>query len=336
MATVSSMGETVTTLQVGPDELAHARFALSPMVNLIGGLQVVVGRQPASGLWAWADRARATLRSPSGRDPALRAMLDMLRITHWIPDFLMQPPVGMTTTIEEELAAVRATPHERVMSDLRLGAEGRPLPAVLEAAGAADRLAIGLETAWNGVMAPDWPRLRAILGRDVTRRATLLAAYGWAHAVDGLRSSMHWRADGQVELRREPGPTLRLDGAALLFVPNAFGGNWLCLHPPTACTVVYGAAGSGAFWSGDGMASADGLDRLIGRSRSVVLRALATPMTTTQLVGELGMSLGAVGDHLGVLRNAGLVTRSRNGRVVLYQRTELGDALAAQSGATDG
>ena len=70
-----------------------------------------------------------------------------------------------------------------------------------------------------------------------------------------------------------------------------------------------------------------GLDRLLGRSRASVLRALAEPASTSQLVGLLGMALGAVGDHLAVLRGAGLVTRARAGRLVLYRRTALGDDL---------
>lgn len=70
----------------------------------------------------------------------------------------------------------------------------------------------------------------------------------------------------------------------------------------------------------------DDLDRLIGRARARLLRALATPASTSQLAAGQGHALGAVGDHRAVLRRTGLVTRARSGRSVLYRRTALGDA----------
>jgi DNA-binding transcriptional ArsR family regulator len=56
--------------------------------------------------------------------------------------------------------------------------------------------------------------------------------------------------------------------------------------------------------------------------------ALAEPASTTQLARGNGLAVGALGDHLAVLRDAGLVDRARSGRSVLYRRTPLGDALA--------
>ncbi|ANB08655.1 hypothetical protein SAM40697_4698 [Streptomyces ambofaciens] len=44
--------------------------------------------------------------------------------------------------------------------------------------------------------------------------------------------------------------------------------------------------------------------------------------------GERGHAVSA---HLGVLREAGLLTARRHGRQVLYERTGLGDALTAGS-----
>jgi DNA-binding transcriptional ArsR family regulator len=95
-----------------------------------------------------------------------------------------------------------------------------------------------------------------------------------------------------------------------------------------AASLIYPAAGMVGAWSSTDPSPPDRLNRLIGRSRAALLTALVQPASTTQLVAQLGISLGAAGDHLGVLRDAGLVSRSRSGRSVQYRRTALGDALA--------
>jgi DNA-binding transcriptional ArsR family regulator len=140
---------------------------------------------------------------------------------------------------------------------------------------------------------------------------------------------VRWHADGRIELVRMPGPSHRLAAADLLFVPSAFSGGWLSLDPPRAYAVVYRAAGVADLWPERVPAAGDALDQLVGRTRASLLRALAEPATTTQLVAQRGLGLGVVGDHLAVLRGAGLVARARSGRSVLYRRTALGDALAA-------
>jgi DNA-binding transcriptional ArsR family regulator len=53
----------------------------------------------------------------------------------------------------------------------------------------------------------------------------------------------------------------------------------------------------------------------------VILRAVAVPLSTSDLARALGQSKPAVSAHLAVLRRSGLVTSRRAGRRVLYQCT---------------
>jgi DNA-binding transcriptional ArsR family regulator len=56
---------------------------------------------------------------------------------------------------------------------------------------------------------------------------------------------------------------------------------------------------------------------------------LTSPAPPPQLAELTGLPLGAAGNHLRVLLDAGAVLRRRTGREVLYWRTSLGDALTA-------
>jgi DNA-binding transcriptional ArsR family regulator len=318
----------MTLLKVDPGDLAGIRFAISPMAEAVAALKVLSGGRQLPWLGAWAQRQRPAFAQVRSAHPVFDALVATMRGARWLPDFLTPPPADLEATFEAELAGVRDTPPERVRRDLELtlggGRPGPALPAAFQRADLVDALADGMAAYWDRILAPEWPHRRAVLERDVVQRAGRLATYGWARALEGLGPKIRWLPGGAIQVNDWDFPPVRVAGGRLVLVPNGFGAHWLALDPPHAYAVAYPARGVAAAPAERGP---DGLDRLVGRSRAGVLRALDTPASTTHLVATLGMSLGAVGDHLGVLRDAGLVSRVRSGRSVLYRRTPLGDAL---------
>jgi len=315
----------MTLLKVGPSDLARTRFALSPAVETMAALQAFAEVRPPPWLAGWLAGHWPAMARLTAAEPTLAALLDVLRTTHWTPDFLVPPPAEGHATFTDELARIRAIPPERARHELGLSAGGAAPPA-FDGDDLVDRLAAGFAAVWEHILEPDWPRHRAILERDVVQRADRLAAHGWERALRDIRRGVQWLPEGFIKVNEWESPPFEVAGARLVLVPNSFGRGWLGIDPPRAYAVVYPARGVAAELP-DQPPEADGLDRLIGRSRAAILRRLDPPATTTQLVAMLGMSLGAVGDHLAVLRAAGLVARVRSHRAVLYHRTPRGDAL---------
>ncbi|HEY4019913.1 MAG TPA: ArsR family transcriptional regulator, partial [Pseudonocardiaceae bacterium] len=56
-----------------------------------------------------------------------------------------------------------------------------------------------------------------------------------------------------------------------------------------------------------------------------------SPTTPTELANRLGVTRGAISQHLAVLRGAGLVGCERRGRTALYLLSKLGADLADQA-----
>jgi hypothetical protein len=312
------------------DDLLNSRFALSPIVELENLLRKLSRkRSPLPPEWA----ARVTpAYERLRRETALDAML-ALQSERYGPAFVVQPPASMTQTIEDDLAAIRATPLGQARKEIDSCLSRLPTsdPRVLRVLGdpaVASILADTMAVAWHELVAPDWPALRAVLERDVVYRGGLLSSGGWSSAFAGLHRRLRWH-DGVIELDGMKG-TYSLDGAGLLLVPSVYGwpkiGAYLDLPWPK--TLVYPARGTGVLWEPRVGAPVDALAALIGRTRARLLVALSDPASTTQLAQSLSLAPGAVGDHLAVLREAGLASRARAGRSVLYRRTPLGDVLA--------
>ncbi|SNS23575.1 Helix-turn-helix domain-containing protein [Streptosporangium subroseum] len=322
------------TIDLGVAELAATRFAISPLSETVSGLQQLgdVDRHPINLRWLrWAADELA------GRPLDLSRTLPLLvnGRSSW-PEFLVPAPLGAGTSIEEDLAALRRTTARQVRASLRrvFGEELPDAAATLAARPAAGLRAIAeeLRAAHDRLIAPHWSRIRAVLDADVIYRARQLAAGGAERLFTDLHPDLHWR-DGRLTLE---GTRYRTERAVnrgpggLVLIPVVLGSPYVLIKKSTSTqtTVRYPARGVGALWTAGTRAPAGGAIRLLGRVRAGLLEALRSPATTTDLARALGVTPSAVSQHLGVLRESGLVARERSGRNVLYMTTALGASLS--------
>ncbi|GIJ75607.1 Helix-turn-helix domain-containing protein [Micromonospora phaseoli] len=324
-------------IEVTPADVAASRYAISPLGEAVSALRLHAGQRATVGLAPWVARTRPAYERLRRELPAVGALLALLRRGGYNADFIQPPPDGTARDFAGELAVVRATPLAQARDELARNLAGpRPTPPayarrIYQSPTVVDQLADAIEAAWTTLVQPDWPRLRAVLERDLLHRAGRLLAYGWGAAIADLDQRLRWLPGGDVgaiEVTNNDPQTHALAGRGLLFVPTVFGALITYVERPWPFAIVYPASGVAELLGPpDPGRTDDALDRLVGRARAAVLRSLAVPATTSQLVAQLGLSLGGVGDHLSVLRDAGLVTRVRAGRSVRYRRTPLGDAL---------
>lgn len=319
-------------VDLGTEDLLHSRFALSPLFELDSLIRSLSGFHKRPLPPSWRARLAPAFRRLR-QDPAFRA-IQALHSRHHGPSLLAPPPATLAQTIEDDLAAVRATPTDVARKDIAAALARRPCSdpevlAVLNSRVVVTRLAEAAEQAWHELLAADWLRLRAICERDVLYRSAELGRAGWAAAIAGL-PHVRWRNNGIEVTRLHVSKTINAAGAGLVLVPSVFvwPGVAAMLDEPWPYSIVYPARGVSALLEESHGTDDSALSDLIGRTRAKLLRSLTDPASTTQLARAHGLAAGAVGDHLAVLLRAGLVDRSRSGRSVIYRRTPLGDALA--------
>ncbi|MCC8248598.1 ArsR/SmtB family transcription factor [Saccharothrix luteola] len=176
------------------------------------------------------------------------------------------------------------------------------------------------------LIAPHWKRITAVLEADIAARAATLADQGVEAVFHDLHPEVTW-ADGELVLHRKPEHRVDLAERGLVLCPSVFcwPKAWIAIDPVGQGVLRYPARGIGTLWE-DREAPHD-LAALIGRTRAHLLTLLEAPRSTTDLAAALGVTAGAVSQHIGVLRAARLVTTRREGRHVLHMRTARADAL---------
>jgi DNA-binding transcriptional ArsR family regulator len=317
----------------GPEDLGRVRFAIAPLFELAAS--VVVMRSPDAHA-IHAPWVRAARRRLGDLDIGL---LDALVVgSGYRPDFLTPPPDTPRAGLEEGFERIRETAPDEVRKEVGWAFPGGRMPAAAQQliddpVAGLELLTAQMAAYWERAVAPWWERIVAALEADVAYHARDLAAGGPLAAVAGLHPRVRWRA-GAVEVEHAYDAEVELDGRGLLLVPAAFAwpGLSAMLDPPWQPAIVYAPRGLGALWAPPRRAAAGALDGLLGRRRARILAELGAPASTSDLAVRLKASPAGVSEHLAVLRRAGLVAPAREGRAVLYVRTEAGDALMRAAG----
>ena len=108
------------TLSFTAEELAQVRFSVSPMWEVLTSYRVLSrpGLYPVHG--PWFDQVRPRLAAAGLLNGRLAAMfLD----ESYFPDFLNPVPSAAAPSLADELAAIQATPDDRLSADLEYYAQ---------------------------------------------------------------------------------------------------------------------------------------------------------------------------------------------------------------------
>lgn len=306
--------------------VARIRIGVSCLWEVLASVRILRGPGVPEVHRRWAERVRLGpgllrhLVAPSGG---------------YTPDFLTPPPTGLAADLDRELAGLRATPPELVRAHLDL-MPGRRASALhdlyTDPRAGLERLSAEIAAYWQTAIAPDWPRMQALLGAEVQRRARRLAEDGSGAILNDLHPWVTW-ADGRltIDQRYCVAPDVP-DAAGLVLIPSVFV--WPSIMSVSAGDVAqlaYPARGVATLWERSSRTS-DALSAVIGRGRARLLTELSAPLSTTELAHRTGISAGGVSQHLNALRAAGLIVTHRQGRAVLSSRTPVADALLAASG----
>lgn len=322
------------TIELGVSELAATRFAISPLSETVACLQQLAGIDRNTVNLSWLRWAREEL----GREPLDLSRTWPLVVTGRLgwPEFLVPAPRNSGDSLENDLDALQRTPEDRVRASLdRIFGEKRP-PAIAAFAddpvsGLRD-VAEELRVAHDRLVAPHWPRIRAVLDADVGYHARALTAGGAERLFADLHPDLRWHDDRVIlagERWRDQHRVVTRGLGGLVLIPVVLGSPYVLVkeNSSTQTTIRYPARGTGTLWAAGTRAPGSTTIRLLGRTRATLLTALSSPATTTDLARALGVTPSAVSQHLKVLRDSGLVTRERSGRGVLYLTTPLGERL---------
>jgi DNA-binding transcriptional ArsR family regulator len=314
------------------DDLLGTRFAPSPapLIELGLALATLQGSGTDVVFDGWRQRLRPNLT------PAVRSLLELVPPRGDSPTFL--DPVS--TALDDGLELVRSAPTDLVRRELsRVCAQGRPVTPWIRELARHDRtawrtLTSALTTGYDTVLAADWPRVRAGHRADLAYRAHLVTQGGLRAGIASIYPGAYWDGAALTIPGRSTADKY-LDGRGVTLLPSVYATSEPLFghHSDGSALFVYPALTPLPLISLD--PGDDALADLLGRTRAAALRALTQPRSTTELAGELGVSLAAASAHAKTLRANGLVDTQRAGKAVVHRCAPLGLRLLVADQAPD-
>lgn len=323
-------------IQFTAEDLARVRVAtrMDPLWEIIGSLHVLQAPSRPLVYTDWVRLARRQLARHRTRSAA-RVLTTLAPRKVYFPDFLT--PAEPPSDLEQEIDTVLSTPKVRIRHELGRLSRNHRLPPWTRpiAAGEPDALA-GLGavlTTWYGdAVALVAPYIETMLADERARRAQVLFDEGVDGLLSSLGPSVRWRPP-VLEVSYPADRTLDLAGRGLLLVPSYFTwGRPVTLADHDLSPVLVYPVEHHVLLAQGG----DGLEALLGPTRAAVLEAVGAGATTSDVARQVGIAPATASYHASILREAGLLTSSRDANRVLHSLTRLGPDLLDRAGGRRG
>ncbi|MFF4100663.1 helix-turn-helix domain-containing protein [Streptomyces sp. NPDC001903] len=333
-------------------DLARVRMAGRPdaLWETILSFHRLRDRRDARLFGEWRTETRSRLNSET------RLLGALIPSRGYFPDFLT--PVEGQYGWDVGLDALRGIRPERMRRELALLGAGTGVGAAFgmpsAVSGGADapvprrlrdfmeggtkhlpRLLGELRGYHRAAVEPYWTHIQAQIEAERAARGRALLDGGADELLASLPPMLRWRAP-VLECDYPVDRDVRLRGRGLLLQPSFFCRRTaVTLHDPELPPVLVYPAAAQLASASTGSESIRPLEeqrqrtlgKLVGHTRSVVLRAIGDGATTSELARRAGVSLASASQHACVMREAGLVTTLRRGNAVLHTVTPLGAAL---------
>ncbi|SDF34296.1 regulatory protein, arsR family [Lentzea fradiae] len=248
--------------------------------------------------------------------PRIRPLAELVRPGRFVPDFFDSARPDFDEAVREVLDVPATRVRDQIVSMLgttspwlRSYAAGTPASR--------QELRSALTTAFRELLAPNWARTRQAFDAEVRLRSAQAVSRGLGDLLGHLHPSISWTPPAlHVELAWEAEISLRGTGMLVVPVLNGLTRPAVSMFAEPQPLLFYPVTAP--------QPSGGSLELALGRTRTLVLRALTSERTTTELARHVGISLPTASQHATALRTAGFVSTHRNGRSVRHRLTRRG------------